>query len=311
MINHDRRARDARLIAAVAAGALGIPASPAFAQSIEPRAYSNAPVGMNFLVGGYAYTRGGVAFDTLPLTNPHLETSSALVGYARALDLGGKSGKFDVIVPYTWLSGSATYQGGPIERVVDGPGDPLLRLSVNLLGAPALSLREFGSYRQDLIVGASLQVSVPVGQYDTTRLVNVGTNRWSFRPEIGASKVLGPWTLEGSFAVTLYTTNDEFFNGNRREQDPLYSVRAHAIYNFAGGAWGSLDATYFAGGRTTLNGTLNRDLQQNWRLGATLALPVDVHNSMKFYASRGVSARTGNGFDLLGLAWQYRWGSGL
>jgi hypothetical protein len=111
--------------------------------------------------------------------------------------------------------------------------------------------------------------------------------------------------------VTLFTTNDDFFNGNRREQDPVYSLRAHAIYNFAGGAWGSLDATYYGGGRTTLNGTLNRDLQQNWRAGATLALPVDIHNSVKLYASRGVSARTGNSFDLLGLAWQYRWGGGL
>jgi hypothetical protein len=285
--------------------------APALAQSIEPRAYSNAPVGMNFLVGGYAYTRGGVAFDTLPLTNPHLETSSAVLGFARVLDLGGKSGKFDVVVPYTWLSGSATYQGGPIERVIDGPGDPLLRLSINLRGAPALKLPEFRSYQQDLIVGASLQVSVPAGQYDPTRLVNIGTNRWSFKPEIGASQALGPWTFEATAAVTFYTTNDEFFNGNRREQDPLYSVRAHAIYNFPRGIWGSFDGTYYAGGRTTLNGQLNRDLQQNWRIGATLALPVDVHNSVKLYASRGVSARTGNGFDLLGAAWQYRWGGGL
>ena len=291
--------------------ALGAGQSTALAQSIEPRAYSNAPVGVNFLVGGYAYTRGGVAFDTLPITDPHLETSSAVLGYARALDLWGKSGKFDVIVPYTWLSGSATYQGGPIERVVDGLGDPALRLSVNLLGAPALKLPEFRSYQQDLIVGASLQVLVPAGQYDATKLVNLGTNRWWFRPEIGASQALGPWTLEASVAVTLFTTNDDFFNGNRREQDPLYSLRTHAIYNFAGGAWGSLDGTYYGGGRTTLNGTVNRDLQQNWRVGATLALPVDIHNSVKFYASRGVSARTGNNFDLLGMAWQYRWGGGL
>ena len=311
MTARDPWGRRARCAASSIAFALGLGQSTGWAQSIEPRAYSNAPVGVNFFVGGYAYTRGGVAFDTLPITDPHLETSSAVLGYARALDLWGKSGKFDVIVPYTWLSGSATYQGGPVERVVDGLGDPLVRLSVNLLGAPALKLPEFRSYQQDLIIGASLQMSVPAGQYDSTKLVNLGSNRWWFRPEIGASQALGPWTLEASAAVTLFTTNDDFFNGNRREQDPVYSLRAHAIYNFAGGAWGSLDATYYAGGRTTLNGTLNRDLQQNWRVGATLALPVDVRNSVKFYASRGVSARTGNSFDLLGAAWQYRWGAGL
>jgi len=281
------------------------------AQSIEPRSYSNAPVGVNFLIGGYAYTRGGVSFDTLPITDPKLTTSSAVVGYARALDLWGSSGKFDVIVPYTWLSGSAIYQGDPVRRDVDGFADPLLRVSVNFFGAPALTLPEFRSYRQDLVVGASLQVSVPARQYDETKLINLGTNRWFFKPEIGVSKALGPWTLEAKTAVTLFTTNNDFFNGNKRSQDPLYSLQAHAIYNFSSGVWGSVDATYFAGGRTTLNGVLQVDRQQNWRMGATLAFPVGLYNSIKLYASKGVSARTGNSFDLLGIAWQYRWGGGL
>jgi len=282
------------------------------AQSIEPRAYSNAPVGMSFFIAGYAETRGGVAFDTaLPITDPQLETSSLVVGYARALDLWGKSGKFDVIVPYTSLSGSAIYKGDPVRREIEGFGDPLLRLSVNLFGAPALSAAEFKSYHQDLIVGASLQVSVPAGQYDETKLVNLGSNRWFFKPEIGASKSLGQWIVEVKGAVTLFTDNTDFFNGNKREQDPLYSVQAHAIYNFGPGIWGSLDATYFTGGRTTLDGVLNDDLQGNWRLGATLALPLDARNSVKLYASSGVSARTGNNFDLLGIAWQYRWGGGI
>ena len=310
-VKPEGRSPRARFIAAWIACALCTGAPPVLAQSIEPRAYSNAPVGMNFLIGGLAATRRGVSFDTLPITDPDLRTTSAVLGYARALDLWGKSGKFDVIVPYTWLSGSALFQGAPIERVVDGFGDPLLRLSVNLRGAPALKLPEFRSYQQDLIVGASLQVSVPAGRYDETKLVNIGTHRWFFKPEIGVSKALGQWTLEASAAVTRFTTNDEFFNGNRREQDPLYALRGHAVYNVPNGVWGSLDATFYAGGRTTLNGTLNSDLQQNWRVDATLALPVDARNSVKFYASSGVSARTGNSFDLIGAAWQHRWGGGL
>ena len=160
-------------------------------------------------------------------------------------------------------------------------------------------------------MGASLQVSVPAGQYDSSKLVNIGTNRWSFKPEIGASKALGPWTLELKAGVTLFTTNTDFFNGNRRSQDPLYSLQWHAIYSFSSGIWASVDATYFAGGRTTLNDSLQNDLQQNWRIGGTLAFPVNARNSIKLYASSGVSARTGNSFDLIGIAWQYRWGGGL
>jgi hypothetical protein len=282
------------------------------AQDIEPRSFSNAPVGVNFLIGGYAYTRGGIAFDTaLPITDPNLETSSAVVGYARVLDLWGKSAKFDVIVPYSWLSGTAQLAGRPQEREVDGLADPRFRLSVNFIGAPALDLKDFHAYQQDLIVGASLQVSVPAGQYDPSKAVNLGSNRWWFKPELGLSKAIGNWTLELTGAVTIYTENHDFFNGHTRAQDPLYSTQAHAIYSFPRGIWGSLDLTYYTGGRTTIDGERNFDLQQNWRLGGTLALPVDLHNSVKLYASRGVSSRTGNDFDLLGIAWQYRWGGGL
>jgi hypothetical protein len=297
--------------AALAAWMLLAVASMARAQDIEPRAYSNAPVGVNFLIAGYAYTRGGLSFDTLPLTNAHLQTSSVVLAYARSLDLWGKSGKFDVIAPYTWLSGTADYAGQPVQRQVNGFNDPKFRLSVNLYGAPALSREEFAKYRQDLIVGASLQVSAPWGQYDDRRLINIGTNRWSFKPEVGMSKAEGPWTLEVAAGATLYTDNNDFYGGNTRSQDPLYSVQGHVIYGFGGGIWGSLDATYYTGGRTTFNGVLDNDLQQNWRGGATLAFPVDAYNSIKFYASSGVSARTGNNYDLIGIAWQYRWGGGL
>jgi len=284
----------------------------AHAQDMEPRAYSNAPVGLNFLVAGYAYSRDGVAFDTsLPITDTQLETSSVVLAYGRVLDIAGMSAKLNVIVPYTELSGTARFAGQARSRDVSGFADPSIKLSVNLYGAPALSLQDFARYRQDLIVGASLRVTVPVGQYDDTKVVNLGSNRWSFKPEVGVSKALGPWTLEATAAATFYTDNKDFFGGSTRAQDPLYSVEGHVIYSFARGIWGSFDATHFNGGRTTLNGTQSNDLQQNWRIGGTLAFPLNVYDSIKLYASSGVAARTGNNFDLLGIAWQRRWGAGL
>jgi len=285
---------------------------PVCAQDIEPRAYSNAPVGVNFLIAGYAYTRGGLSFDSsLPISNAHLDTSNAVVAYARVLDLWGMSAKFDATVPYAWLSGTADYQGQTVERIVNGFANPTFRLSVNLYGAPALTLKEFADWEQDLIIGASLRITPAWSQYDDSKLVNIGTNRWAFKPEVGISKTIGQWTLEGTVGVTFYTDNDDFFGGNRLSQDPLYSLQGHVIYGFRSGIWGSLDATYFVGGRTTLNGVLDNNLQQNWRVGGTLAFPVDRQNSIKFYVSSGVSARTGNNYDLIGVAWQYRFGGGL
>jgi hypothetical protein len=209
------------------------------------------------------------------------------------------------------LSGSADFEGVPLQRVVNGFGDPLVRASINLFGAPALTLNEFKSYKQDWIIGASLYASIPLGQYDESRLVNLGANRWSVRPEMGVSKAAGPWTMELTAGANLYTANKEFYRGTTRLQDRIYSSQGHVIYNFRQNLWVSLDATYFAGGRSTIDGVRKDNYQQNWRTGFTLALPIDSHNSIKIYASKGVSARTGNNFDLIGIAWQYRWGAGL
>jgi hypothetical protein len=287
-------------------------ASAALAQSIEPRAYSPAPTGVNFLIVGYAQAQGGPSIDSsLPLFGPKLDQTGPLLGYVRSLDLGGKAAKFDLIVPYGRLSGSALYQGRPVQRDVEGFGDPLMRLSVILYGAPAMTAAEFASYRQDVIVGASLQVSVPLGRYDPDKLLNLGVNRWSFRPEIGVSKGIGPWTLEAQGAATFFTDNREFFGGHRRSVSPLYSGQIHAIYGLRSGAWASLDATYFTGGSTTLDGIIGHDLQRNWRLGLTLAAPITPRASVKLNVSKGVVARTGNNYDLVGVAWQYRWGGGL
>jgi hypothetical protein len=284
----------------------------AYAQDLEPRAYANTPVGLNFLLAGYTYSRGGLATDpSFPLQNADLDIHGTLLAYVRALDVWGMSGKFDVVLPYGWLSGSAEFAGQPQEREVSGFIDPRLRFSVNFYGAPALTLKEFAGYKQGLIMGGSLQVSVPLGQYDANRLVNLGTNRWFFKPELGISKAWGPLTLDFATSVTLYTDNRDFLDGKTRAQAPLYSMQGHVIYNLPYGIWVGLDGTYYTGGRTTIDGVENDDVQKNSRLGVTIALPVDRHQSVKLYASTGTSTRTGSDFDTVGIVWQYRWGGGL
>ena len=283
------------------------------AQELEPRAYSNAPVGLNFLIFGYGYAQGGVVVDpSIPLTNADIRVHTGVFAYARSLGLWGRSAKFDVVAPFASLSGTADVNGEPRERDVSGFGDVRLRFSLNLRGAPALSLREMAAYRQDLVIGASLQVLIPVGQYDPSKLVNIGSNRWAVKPELGLSKTLGRWTLELAGGAAFYQDNDDFFGGGRtREQAPIYSVQGGAIYNFRSGVWIAISGTYYTGGRTTVDGVRGDDLQENARFGATLAWPVNRSNSLKFYANTGVLTRTGTDFDAGGIAWQYRWGGGL
>jgi Putative MetA-pathway of phenol degradation len=190
-----------------------------------------------------------------------------------------------MIVPYSSFDAHGLVSGEPREREMSGFGDPRFRLSINLFGAPALSAKEFTNYRQDLIIGASLQVSAPMGQYDDSKLLNLGNNRWSFRPELEISKAWGPWIIEVAPSITFFTDNTDFFNGSTLAQAPIYLVRGHAIYNFESGASMSLDGTYFTGGRTSLNGVRGENEQTNTRAGLTLALPVDRQNSIKFNAA--------------------------
>jgi hypothetical protein len=281
------------------------------AQEAEPRSYSNTPVGLNFLIAGYLYNQGKIAFDPeLSIADAKFHSHTGALAYVRTLDVFGKSAKFDVILPYSSFSAKALVEGQPREREMSGSGDPRFRFSINLFGAPALSAKEFSNYKQDLIVGVSLQVSAPLGQYDDSKLLNLGNNRWSFRPELGISKAWGPWTAEFAPSVFYFTDNTDFFNGSTFAQAPIYFVRSHLIYNFASGIWVSLDGSYIAGGRTTVNGVRGDNEQTNTRVGLTFALPVDRQNSIKFNASTGVSTHTGSEFNSFGVAWQYRWGAG-
>ncbi|MBK5095723.1 MAG: transporter [Deltaproteobacteria bacterium] len=287
-------------------------ATGAHAQDLEPRLYSNVPTGMNFLVAGYGYSEGGVLSDpAVPLEDGNVRIHGPVLGYARSLDLWGMSGKVDAIVPYGCASGSAVFQGEFRERDICGFADPRFRISANLYGAPAMTLEEFARYRQDLIVGASLQVSAPLGQYDGDKLLNIGTNRWFFKPEIGMGKALGPVTLELAASAFFYTRNSDFLGGQEKEQDPIYSVQGHFIYALRSGVWFAVDGTFYRGGRSTVDGVEGDDLQENSRVGATLAFPVNRYHSVKLFGSTGVSTRTGNDFDTIGVAWQYRWGAGL
>jgi hypothetical protein len=287
-------------------------APAADAQELEPRAYSNLPMRLNFLATGYAHSQGGLSTDpSLPLTDAHLKVDTALVAYVRGIDFWGNSGKVDVIVPYSHLSGTALVAGLPKERDISGSSDPRFRLSVNFYGAPALTLAEYPAYKQDLVIGASVQVAPPWGQYDPSKAVNLGTNRWSIKPDIGFLKAFAPFTIDLTAGVTLFSRNDDYFGGQTLQQAPLYSAQMNLSHDFGRGIWAALGATFYRGGRTTLNDVAKDNALSNSRVGLTIAVPIDRYYAIKFNASSGISTRTGTNFNTAGLVLQYRWGAGL
>ena len=302
--------RTARFALAVVAGlmALFAPVPTARAQEIEPRAYANIPIGLNFVAAGYIYSSGDIAVDSsVPLEDASLRVHGAFLGYVRSFDFFGRSANVALAVPYAWLTGSATFRGDQVEREVSGFGDPRLRIAVNLYGAPALSLEEFKDYQQDLIIGVSVTVSVPLGQYESDKLVNIGTNRWAVKPEVGLSRAWGPFILEAAFGVVFFTENDDFLRGRTLERAPIYSLQGHAIYNIYRGIWAAFDIVGYRGGRTTVDGKEGEDIHENLRVGVTLSFPVTQRSSIKLYGSTGAYQRTGANMNTGGFAWQVRW----
>ncbi|HET7609500.1 MAG TPA: transporter [Gammaproteobacteria bacterium] len=292
----------------VAAAAL-LPSRGAPAQDLEPRLYTNVPLGMNFLGAGYGYSEGNVLFDpAVQLDNAAIEIDGPVLGAGRAVRLGPFSGKVDGAIAHVCLDGSADFQGERVTRDVCGWTDARARVTVNFIGAPPLRRPQFAGYRQDWVFGASLQLGLPVGDYDPARLVNIGANRVSSKLEVGASKNLTHWLLELSLADTLYEDNTNFYVGRVREQDPIASLQGHAVYRFSTGIWLAIDATRYHGGQTTTGGVTSNDVQSNDRIGITASLPINARQSVKLAASTGVSTRTGTDFDTVAAVWQFAWG---
>ncbi|MBU3539301.1 transporter [Polynucleobacter sp. UK-Gri1-W3] len=270
------------------------------AQEIEARAYSNAPIGINFITGGIAQAKSGSYTLTTEAAN-----------LTRIIDVFGQSGRISLLVPYAQLSGTGSIRAQNMNASAEGLSDPVVKISANLYGAPALSLEEFKNYQQDLIIGASLAASIPWGKYNNEQILNVGANRSLIQPAIGASQAIGPWRLELAGMATIYTSNTSFLGSNTLSQNPIYSSEAHAIYYFQNTAYISADATYFMGGQKYVNGTAISGSQENWRFGSTFSYPINKQNSIRVTGSKGVYSSTNTDYSALGISWQYRWGGGL
>ncbi len=273
------------------------------AQSLEPRLYSNVPTDLNFLLVGYAYSTGALP-DNHALKDPKLNINSSFFAYARGLNIANKSAKIDIILPTACLDGTALYKGKYTTRESCGLGDMKARLSLNLFGAPALSLKEFSSYNQDTIVGVTVQVTLPTGKYEVDKLVNIGTNRWALKTGLGASKKLGNFLLELSADAEFFADNAEYLAG-KKEQEPIYSTQFHLIYTLPKGIWFALDSNYYLGGKNTIAGKQGEALN-NSRTGLTVAFALSKEYSVKLFGHRGVLTRAGTNFDTLGFALQYR-----
>jgi hypothetical protein len=286
------------------------------AQGLSPRAYVIAPVHSNALTLTYSFQDGNIVFDpTLPISNSRGRISTEIASYFHTMSLFGRSSNVTVLLPYSVGHFQAVINEQDLEIYRSGLAPMAARVSVNLVGASAMDVQQYSRWKQKTLLGASLTVQTPTGQYDPSRLVNTGNNRWAFKPEIGLSRRWKHMVLDAYGAVWFFTANSNFFDNdplspgrNRQTEKPMGATELHLSYDVKPRLWFSIDGNYWYGGETSVNGVATpTTLQANSRLGATAAVPVSKHQSLKFSYSGGTFVRFGGNFQNVSIGWQYSW----
>ena len=284
-----------------------------WSQDLSPRAYLITPVNSNAITVTWSFYDGGVDFNgTIPITGATGTYSLPIVTAYHSFNFFGRSANFNASLPYAVGNFSGDVLGTNRSIYRSGLLDFSCRLSVNLKGGPAMTPKQFVKWKQKMILGASLRIIAPTGQYDPTKLINWGINRWAFKPEFGYSQRWGKWILDGYAGVWFYTTNDAFFNKpvpTPQTEEPIGSFEGHLSYDFSKQRmWASLDGNFWFGGITALNGIRNPATKQTAsRIGGTFAVPISKHQSLKFSYSDGTYIRFGGNYNNVAVAWQYSW----
>jgi len=276
-------------------------------QDLDPRAYAKVPVNITVVIAGFSYSDGGIVTDaTLPLEDLNAKIGALSLGVVRSFSLLGRTAQVSCTLPYAWGEASATVAGVPQSTTRSGLSDMRLRFSWLLLGSPAATLGELSKVPRKTILGTSLSIVTPTGQYFPEKLINIGTSRWAFKPELALSQPVGKrWLIDFYSGIWLFTKNDMFYPGSSvRTQDPLGSFQGHISYNIQPLMWVAIDWTFYTGGRSSVDGVEMDDRQSNSRIGGTMVLPVGKRHSIKFAYSTGAIIRSGADFTTISAGWQ-------
>jgi Putative MetA-pathway of phenol degradation len=282
------------------------------AQDLAPRAYVITPLHTNAITLTYVFYNGSLLFNgAVPVTGATGNYSVPIFTLYHSFGLAGHSANISGSLPYAigTFEGEAIGEDQQIHR--SGLLDTTFRLAVNLRGGPSMEVSEFSEWEQKALLGVSLKVVAPSGQYDPNRLVNWGSNRWSFKPELGYSRRRKHMVLDGYAGVWLFTANEHSFSPTGPQpqtEKPVYSFEGHLSYDLKPRLWFSLDGNFWIGGLAELNGTENPSTRQtSSRIGATTSLPLAKHQSVKVSYANDLYVRFGGDYRNISVAWQYSW----
>jgi hypothetical protein len=279
-----------------------------FSQELDPWAYGNLPTKLNMVGLSYSLIDGNfVSEPSAPIQDFNVTTSKVAAVYLRTFNLFGKLGRVQVSVPFSFMSGNAKLRGHDTSGSRTGFDDLRIRLGLNLFGSPPLEPQKFGTFRQEAIFGISLVVTAPTGQYYPERIVNIGTNRWSFKPELGVSLKIGPFFWETYGGVKFMTTNSEYLSNRILKVSPIYSLQMHICHTFNNSMRLALSSTYVNGGQTSINGNKQSDYMRHLRGGIIFGYSIDPFNSLILQINTNITANASLDYKSITLMYSYSW----
>lgn len=243
---------------------------------------------------------------SLPLSDVRPAINTAILSFTDTFRLGQRTANWAVSVPYLGGHVSAVFSGQPQAFSRYGFADFRARFGVNLLGR-ALTPTEFARRKPSTTLGISMTVIMPTGTYDRTQLINPGSNRWTFKPEIGLEQPMGKWFTDLSAGLWVFGENTDYLGGQVLRQAPLDIFQFHTGYTFRQNQWLAVDANYYSGGATSTNGSTAINSLANSRYGVTFSQPLGSNLSTKVSWSRWLSGRFGQKFSTIAAALQYLW----
>jgi hypothetical protein len=236
------------------------------AQDLEPRAYANVPKGTNVISVVYALSSGNVLTDpSLPVSDLKITANTIGLGYVHTFALANKLARIQVVTPVSFVTGNAKLNGIDTSITWNGFGDARIRFGINLFGSPALDKKDFRKYQQKMVIGASIVISIPTGLYYKDKRVNLGSNRWALKPEVGISKRFKRFYAEAYTGIWFYTENNEYLISKTLKQQAVVSLQGHVSYYFKNQMWIGINGNWFNGGETLVDNTPAGDLKDNYR----------------------------------------------
>jgi hypothetical protein len=292
-------------------GVLWLP-NKLYAQFTDPRTYDNTPVGVNQLELAYSYAHANASIDTsIIVSGAELNLNLGTIEYTRYFGFFHRASWIEASVPLAGLNGSVT--GTNLRGSATGAGDSGFELAVLLAGGPALSVTQFPTYKPATSLGVSLSVTAPTGQYNANKVLNLGSDRWSFKPEIGISHPFGAghkWVLDAYANAYFYTDNTSYHGTEVLRQQALPGVEGHISYPFTPKLWAALDTRYSFRGDSLVNGIDQNNSQQNFILGSEVSLSVNSRNLLVFEFAKALVHQNGTAYTGFTLKYLYSWGKG-